>query len=130
MKKEIADKWADKLESGEYKQGTGCLRECDNYCCLGVLSDIVKKELNTEWIKSTSVYHPDRYSIKGERDFLPEEVKEYCEMKSCNPTVVVSDKDDMYYFTDEGYGLLSELNDKHIPFTKIAQLIRENYETI
>lgn len=31
------DKWAEELESGKWKQGTGALREKDKYCCLGVL---------------------------------------------------------------------------------------------
>lgn len=33
--------WTDALRSGEYQQGTGCLRTGDdNFCCLGVLSDL------------------------------------------------------------------------------------------
>jgi phosphopentomutase len=42
MKKELALKWAITLESGNYKQGYGRLRDKqNNCCCIGVLADIV-----------------------------------------------------------------------------------------
>lgn len=42
MKKEIADKWVAALRSGKYKQGRQYLRTFeDNYCCLGVLCEIL-----------------------------------------------------------------------------------------
>lgn len=41
MDKELKEKWIKALRSGEYKQGKDCLRSNDNYCCLGVLCDII-----------------------------------------------------------------------------------------
>lgn len=41
MNEEIKVKWVEKLRSGEYVQGHGVLRFNDEYCCLGVLCDIV-----------------------------------------------------------------------------------------
>ena len=41
MTPELASKWADALESGKYKQCTGLLRQGDQFCCLGVLSEII-----------------------------------------------------------------------------------------
>jgi len=44
MKINVMKKWVAALESGEYKQGIGQLREGNTYCCLGVLCEIAKKE--------------------------------------------------------------------------------------
>jgi hypothetical protein len=40
MKKELAEKWACALESGEYQQCTGALENSGKYCCLGVLLSV------------------------------------------------------------------------------------------
>lgn len=40
MKKEIADQWIAALRSGKYQQGFNVLRMNDEFCCLGVLSEI------------------------------------------------------------------------------------------
>ena len=51
MDTKTKNKWLKALRSGEYKQGSGALRETttdtevkggDQYCCLGVLCDIVE----------------------------------------------------------------------------------------
>ncbi len=41
MNAEIKNRWAAALLSGNYKQGQGSLRVCDNFCCLGVLCDVI-----------------------------------------------------------------------------------------
>jgi hypothetical protein len=33
-------KWIEALESGEYEQTIGCLRDRKGFCCLGVLCDL------------------------------------------------------------------------------------------
>jgi hypothetical protein len=38
--KELAEKWAEALESGKYKQCTGQLEDRGQYCCIGVFADI------------------------------------------------------------------------------------------
>lgn len=48
MNPEIKAQWVAALRSGEYKQGTGVLRETDEsgettYCCLGVLCELAVK---------------------------------------------------------------------------------------
>jgi len=32
--------WIEALRSGRYERGTGCLRQVDAYCCLGVACDL------------------------------------------------------------------------------------------
>ncbi len=42
MHAELKKKWLEALRSGKYKQGRTNLRDrCDNYCCLGVLRDVM-----------------------------------------------------------------------------------------
>ena len=36
-----AQAWVDALLSGKYEQGTGCLRNGNHFCCLGVAADAV-----------------------------------------------------------------------------------------
>lgn len=38
--KKEAQKWADALRSGKFKQTTGCLQDSNGYCCLGVACEI------------------------------------------------------------------------------------------
>src|SRR5579859_3396843 len=48
---EIKTKWIEALRSGKYERGLTCLRDANNqYCCLGVLADIIDPE---GWIKKT-----------------------------------------------------------------------------
>lgn len=50
LKPEYKVRWLEALRSGRYPQGTDMLRTSyDEYCCLGVLCDVVKKDLNLEW---------------------------------------------------------------------------------
>ncbi len=62
-----AMKWIDALESGEYKQCKGMLKEGTGFCCLGVACEI---DDAVEW----SEVHK-RYIFDGESEFteLPEE---------------------------------------------------------
>lgn len=46
--------WLEALESDEFKQGTSQLRHGDRYCCLGVLSELHRREHpDAEWRKGT-----------------------------------------------------------------------------
>lgn len=50
MNKEIKDEWIAALRSGNYKQGRSFLRSGSNeYCCAGVLCDILIKRGDGEW---------------------------------------------------------------------------------
>lgn len=54
MNPEIKAQWLAALRSGNYQQGIGQLyekkfgRDYAQYCCLGVLADVIKDEENTE----------------------------------------------------------------------------------
>lgn len=54
MQTEIKQKWCEALRSDKYKQGMYALRNSnDEYCCLGVLCDIIDRDgwelLDTEY---------------------------------------------------------------------------------
>jgi hypothetical protein len=54
MKPEIKARWLAALRSGDYRQSQYRLREGDAYCCLGVLCDLVRREVGGEWLKATN----------------------------------------------------------------------------
>lgn len=43
--------WAEALESGEFKQGQGCLQPADDeFCCLGVLCVLAERDgVRSQW---------------------------------------------------------------------------------
>ena len=53
MNADIAKKWVDALESGEYLQTTGCLLQKGDvdcaFCAVGVLVDLYVRDTNAEW---------------------------------------------------------------------------------
>ena len=79
MKKNINDLWTKALRSDQYEQGTHCLKNENNeYCCLGVLCDLYRKEKNLEWQgdgRSNSIIFLD------EEYYLPREVVEWSGLK-------------------------------------------------
>lgn len=106
MNPSIKQAWIEALRSGEYKQGTGCLREDDRYCCLGVLVDLHIKKHDLEWEKLGEDYHFD-----GSAATLPAVVLEWAGLHIDNPTV---------------NGLaLATWNDSGESFQWIADLIEE-----
>jgi hypothetical protein len=58
MNPEYKEAWVDKLISGDYKQGRLQLRCADNYCCLGVLAEV----MGYEWLPGPM----DTFRISGE----------------------------------------------------------------
>lgn len=73
---ELKQRWVSALRSGKYRQGHNCLKDIDNdYCCLGVLADLINPEawvynsdiLSFEW---SSVYTEDPWLIKHSSKYL------------------------------------------------------------
>lgn len=70
MDKELKNKWIEALRSGEYKQGQGRLVQSDdnyakNYCCLGVLCDVMGMEDNGNVFqdKYSRIYETGMYDL-------------------------------------------------------------------
>lgn len=122
MHKQIAEKWCDALESGDYKQTIDCLCDSNGFCCLGVLTDLyIKAENVGEWVESgngrrTFVSQPGNQ----EPHYLPTEVARWAGMFNGDPYVMVG----------EDNVQLSTLNDTGSDFTYLARHIRAQYKDL
>jgi hypothetical protein len=113
MDPDIKQEWCTRLRSGRYPQSIGHLQDRNGYCCLGVLSEIAHEQgvvsrviLNVQ----SQVYYYD-----GECNFLSQDVARWAGLTSHDPNVM-------------GFGhliSLAVLNDNHVPFSTIADLIEE-----
>lgn len=120
MNSEIKQKWLDALRSGEYNQTAGALHNKNGFCCLGVLCDIVKDDLNLEWdFEEQKVL--DAYSIDSNVSHLPIVVAEYVELYSVSPLCKTS------YYGDIKYIDIAVINDRGASFSEIANIIEEQF---
>lgn len=108
MKPEIKQKWLNALRNGEYTQGRYQLRDDNNnFCCLGVLTDLYLKETNQEWIEGEEQFAYLAPSQGGNNGgVLIQEVIEWAGLKLANPElttknteVVISDLNDYYNYS-------------------------------
>ena len=51
MKPKIKARWLAALRSGDYRQGKYRLREGNDFCCLGVLCDVLSSDAGGEWVR-------------------------------------------------------------------------------
>ena len=125
MNKDIAMKWADALESGEYPQIKSFLHTADGYCCLGVLCELSGfaswKEEDIPWLDQAGLpirfKYPDGTGLTSKYS-LPYNVMEWSGVRTSSGEVLSEDN------------TLASLNDKGKTFTEIAQIIRENWENL
>ena len=109
MNRDVQARWVAALRSGEYPQTTGCLRDADGYCCLGVLTDLAVKDGVGGW---GTDFDPSL-------GFLPRLVVEWAGLAVSNPNLTgVIDGDD----TGDSYPA-SASNDDGVPFSTIADAI-------
>lgn len=113
MKRDIAEQWAQALESGEYKQGLHYLHLGRNgehrFCCLGVLCELALKagvRMRTRKVFKTE--HVTEYN--GETCYIPDVVQVWAGIKTCTG---------MYNNTS----CLVGHNDTGTPFPEIAKII-------
>src|ERR1022692_3350099 len=100
MKREIKLRWIKALESGRYKQTTGCLKDDSGYCCLGVLCNVLNRG---RWDKD------DENSYKGQSGGLPSEIKDLCNITN-----------------DQESSLVHLNNDDQADFKNIAKWIKKH----
>lgn len=75
VKKEIKTLWTEALRSGEYDQGSGCLKKEDctpKFCCLGVLTDLYRKDKDVSWEEATEMARGDEYNLTEATSYMPE----------------------------------------------------------
>lgn len=119
MNELIKEQWIKDLESGEFTQCTLVLHnDVGGYCCLGVLCEQYIREHPEEqgWNLNLS----GEYELLSEYEVLPKCVQKWAGLNDPNPNIEPPEESILIHSTT-----LAELNDGHTPFTKIAQLIRE-----
>jgi hypothetical protein len=141
MNRDIADKWAAALRSGQYSQTEGCLKRrwedgsC-SYCALGVLCDLFKQEHPDEVLEDQNgdgsvVYIVDDSVHLQE---LPERVAKWAGTwdqtvrfnRTAHPVDYQSRK-------SSAYGLVytvSDANDFGLFFDEVADLIDRHRDTM
>lgn len=119
MKKSIMKRWVKALRSGKYEQGTKALRNANNqFCCLGVLCDLSKKELHTRWKLALD---GDTYRFKNQGGLLSNEVIEWSGIRYENA----------WSWNSRGYRKsLIYLNDNGWSFKNIANFIEKNWKNL
>ena len=114
MRKEIAEKWAAALRSGEYEQTQTVLanKERTKHCCLGVLCEVAIKEgVDVEVHAALGSTYFD-----GWASTLPVSVMDWADMRS-EAGMMITDS-------------LAELNDEGRTFSDIAAVIEEHQEIL
>ena len=128
MKLNIVREWVERLESGEYEQGKGVLRDKDNkYCCLGVLCEVAKDHGVGDWIRNYAHGHTFRTEESEGTSWVPRGVSAWLMDKA-------EDVDPIYEIESYaigysvGNGELASMNDyMEMTFEEIAQQIRKRY---
>lgn len=111
MIESVKQLWLQALRSGKYEQAQGFLkRGRKDYCCLGVLCEIYRKETGKgRWVKSAPAIGPSSYRFQdGLKDsslkVVPEAVKQWAGLTSSNPSFEIQDENtSAATMNDEGY---------------------------
>jgi hypothetical protein len=116
MNKEVADKWVAALRSGNYKQGTGELKNGKGeFCCLGVLLDINGfKSKKTQDARNT--FGDNSYGAIVDLD-----IRKKCGIRSAHGEFVGDDGEATF---------LTRLNDSGKTFNQIADIIEKHWEAL
>lgn len=145
MKTEIKERWIQKLESGQYDQTEGELRNGLGFCCLGILCEVAVEDGIITRAEDYGYNAPSRNDGEEyvENSVLPRVVAEWAGfgdgIHGNNPVVPFPEnpedscdscdccEDEEEYEPEIMDTELSELNDSHkLTFPQIAALIKEN----
>lgn len=124
MKPEVKELWVAALRNPSIKQGRGYLKEGDEYCCLGVLTELFRKSESN--IKKLDWYQPSRLSVEGFDGtgvFLPKSVADWAGLTSV--TRVKLDNEQSRKYRLKGEVSLEDLNDAGASFSEIADVIEK-----
>lgn len=117
---EYRKKWLEGLRSGNFKQGYGCLKYGDSYCCLAVACEVLKDDLK---IDVTRDFDSITTEYNGESVALPEAVQ-----KALGISNFGRFKREININSNR-YESLSQLNDQgYHDFKDIADIIEVNFK--
>jgi|688.fasta_scaffold176977_2 hypothetical protein len=125
MNKEIKARWIEALRSGNYEQGRYSLRRGSEFCCLGVLCDIVKDDVNCDWMEGEDSFG-SLYKFAESDEVLPELVVIHADLKERSPELHVAVKCGNEEAME--FAALANLNDSgEYSFERLADLIEEQF---
>ena len=101
-------KWLEALESGEYVQTRGWLREGNTFCAVGVAVDLYSRAAGIPW---DAPGYKDRYSFEGHSATEPNGLLEWLGLTAKGENLVFKMNDDP---------------DKLLTFSEIAARVRSN----
>jgi hypothetical protein len=146
LAEDVKAEWIAALESGDYEQGQGALALVTDegkrtYCCLGVLCEVLASSERVSLPVSIDEQESRYVKYDGSSTSLPVSVQRYASLPGY-PTVSIPDEpwkfikasatvrfrreqalDD--HRNQTGDVSLAELNDAGVPFTVIAEVIRQ-----
>lgn len=141
---DLANRWIEALESGEYLQATGALRVGDSMCCLGVLCEISKA---TKWRGVEGgkwLYFARQFDLpvqvlqllgtSGRLDFREQGVSfKYSDLPKALASKIHEEGPGIPVYEEarrragigvDGWGSLAVLNDHGVKFPTIAKVLR------
>ena len=127
MNQENKERWAAALESGEYQQGRGALVRKSamgnlSYCCLGVLCELAVADGIIEPVVIHGASGRGKYA--GCQGLPPRVVMEWAGASTEEISWCDFEVSSLGPLDQKDY--LATLNDTGVPFTVIAQAIREH----
>lgn len=110
--------WVDALRSGEFTQAKGTLQSDEGYCCLGVLCKVAERH---------GVFVAKDFSGKLYGDNLGQQspVQDWVGIPRTSVNGLLKGTEDHPYLL-----ALTELNDRGMPFSQIADIIEQNAESL
>lgn len=146
MNEQIKQQWIGALTSGEYNQTTDCLNDGKGMCCLGVLTDLYRKEHGGEWKLSINAakFGEGRYALSGpemseldanEITSTPMCVQVWADLEECIPQIPFMSRDTIEHLKEESEKMPPEefsiynasvaaMNDGGLTFPQIADIIK------
>jgi hypothetical protein len=116
LKPEIKEKLITALLSGNYKQGRHTLRtQQDEFCCLGVLCDVIKDDINGNW-KTLVDRHAFAVGDSSRENYPPWPISYFCSK---------SEEQNDIRALESAFGQLADRNDRGETFVEIAEYIKE-----
>lgn len=125
MNREYAMQWVEALRSGRYQQGKDYLNQNGKFCCLGVACELIKDKLAVQIVEFED---GTATQYNGNLGTMPDAASRILGMRSNSGGSLVCD----LTIKIDGFVYLNLIiaNDSGVPFSKIADWIEANYESL